>query len=109
MGKVWEGSESLVAFRLSRPDGRMVCGEKLGWGLYLLVLQASGQVGHFSHLPKGAWLCALALPTEPQCPPVAADVAIPGLACADVCEQLQLSRCNPRDTYILREVTLAVA
>uniref|UniRef100_A0A8D0HYX9 Uncharacterized protein n=1 Tax=Sus scrofa TaxID=9823 RepID=A0A8D0HYX9_PIG len=35
-------------------------------------------------LPKGPWLRALALPTD-TVPPVAADLAIPGLACADVC------------------------
>lgn len=67
-------------------------GQRAGWsrgeaGVGALPLCAAG-IGAgwalLTCLPKGPWLCALALPAD-AVPTVAADVAIPGLACADVC------------------------
>ena len=61
----WSGGDTGVG---ALPLG--AAGIRAGWAL-------------LTCFPKGPWLCALALPTD-AVPTVAADAAIPGLACADV-------------------------
>lgn len=91
-------------------------GQMAGWsageaGVGALPLGAAGiRAGWalLAHLPKGAWLCALALPAD-AVPTVAADVAIPGLACADVCRAVTVVPDVTRVTLAFSTVTLAVA
>lgn len=88
------GSERLAGAEGWWPDVRPGLQKKVGrggqwrglWGGSLPLGAAGVRAGRafLTLLPKGPWLRALALPTD-TVPPVAADLAIPGLACADVC------------------------
>lgn len=94
-----------MALEADRPDGRMVCGEAGVGGFTSWCCRHQGRLGTSRTSPQRRlgsvhWHCSTdAVPT------VAADVAIPGLACADVCRAHSCPRCNPRDTYILRSDT----
>lgn len=83
----------------------MVCGRSWGGGFTLWCCRHQGRLGTSRTSPqRRLWLCALALPTD-AAPTVAADVAIPGLACADVCRAVTVVPDVTRDTYILRSDT----
>ena len=59
-------------------------------------------------LPKGSWLCALALPTD-TVPPAAADLAVLALARADVCRAVTVVPNVPCMALAFSTMTLAVA